>query len=289
MVAPGEKASQITLAAGGAFAPAATIPWKVSAASEGSRLRQFWDARYREVSLAEAGIAGLGPAYTRLLYRAKQQAYQRALARIEAGDAPRILDAGCGPGFFAGVALDRFPGAAYVGVDISSRAIARLVALEPRCSWRCADFADPAFDAGEGFDLVQSIEVLHLIVEDAVHRQALLNLARALKPGGSLILTDVLPERRFTVADYIVFRARADYQRTISELGLEWIEVYPMYYWIPDRGPTVRPLRRLFGRLPPSAVFALDRALLRLRVPQLGASHDSRMKMMVLRRAERRG
>src|SRR5437879_2894681 len=93
---------------------------------EAHRLRMFWDARYHDFSLRESGIKSLTPQYSELLYHCKKGAYFKALALggVDASRSVRILDGGCGQGFFASVARQVFQSLTYTGVDISEKAIA---------------------------------------------------------------------------------------------------------------------------------------------------------------------
>jgi hypothetical protein len=87
------------------------------------------------------------------------------------------------------------------------------------------------------------------------------------------------------VNPYIVFRPLAHYETLARRLGLAIESVRPMYYFVPSRGWTQPPFNELFKRLPPQTVFALDRAALAMRLPQFWTTHDSRVKMLVLRAA----
>ncbi len=250
---------------------------------EAQRLRAFWNSRYKEFSLRESGIKTLTPKYSELLYRCKRKAYCRALdcAGIDPARQVRILDGGCGQGFFASVAHQVFQSPIYTGVDISERAIAFLIPLFPEFNWICADLCDRRSFLDDKFDIVQSIEVLHLILDDQNHSQAISNMASATAPNGILIITDTLPQSNEHVNEYIVFRPAEYYERLFNQLGLSLLEVFPMYYWLPDMGLTAVRLRQWFRTLPPYLVYCLDRLFLRLKIPQVRQSHDSKMKMIV--------
>ncbi len=253
---------------------------------ESERLKTFWNTRYVDFSLLESGIKCLTPVYSELLYRCKKDAYCKALkiGGIDTVRKVRILDGGCGQGFFASVAGEVFRIPAYTGVDISEKAIAFLKTQVAGFEWVCADLSEPGLALNRVFDLAQSIEVLHLILDDTNHYQAISNLAAGLVPGGILIITDTLPERRYFANDYIVFRPFDYYERVFESLDLQLLDVFPMYYWVPDMGFSSGPLQRVSRFLPPKLVFTIDRFCLNLRLPQFAISHDSQMKMIVARK-----
>jgi 2-polyprenyl-3-methyl-5-hydroxy-6-metoxy-1,4-benzoquinol methylase len=252
---------------------------------EADRLRRFWNERYQDFSLQESGIKGLDAEYIRLLYRCKLAAWLDALGRAGLSERAglRVLDAGCGQGFFADAAVSELKYANYTGADISEKAIAHLRSTRPQHRWLSADFCDPGFSASGPFDVVQSIEVMHLILDNTNHAEAMANFARLLAPGGRIFVTDTLP-RQYQVNPYMVFRPLKHYKELAERLGLRIESVRPMYYFLPSRGWNVWPLNRILDQLSPGFVYTLDRAALALRLPQFWTTHDSRMKMITLGR-----
>jgi SAM-dependent methyltransferase len=253
---------------------------------EAQRLRAFWNTRYEEFSLKESGIKSMSVEYSDLLYRCKRAAYLKALrlAGLERRIGIRILDAGCGQGFFADVADSIFESPDYTGLDISEKVIAHLAHGMPGQRWICGDLCDPALPLDGGYDLCQSIEVLHLILDDANHTEAIHRLARELRPGGALLVTDTLPATRYQPNDYIAFRPLSYYSSLFAGAELELQHAFPMYYWLPDQGGLWWPAPRVCARLPPKVIYGFDRLALALRLPQVKPSHDSQMRMMVLRK-----
>lgn len=258
---------------------------KIVFGSEAERLKCFWNTRYNRFSLEESGIKGLGKQYIPILYQCKVEAYLKAIkiGRIKVDQHIKILDAGCGQGFFAEQAFKIFLKVDYTGVDISDKVINHLKSFQT-CKWINQDFCSPDFDIGQDFNIVQSIEVLHLILDDKNHFNAIRNLSKCLAPDGILIITDVLPRRKMAVGGYMVFRERSCYEDICLELNLEIVQIFPMYYWVPDRGIRIFPFKYLFYLVPPSIIFRLDRLFLKLKMPQILPSHDSLMKMLVIRK-----
>jgi SAM-dependent methyltransferase len=251
---------------------------------ERRRLQDFWEQRYRRFSLTESGIINLSPLYNDLYYECKRQAYVKALnlAGVLHRANVRLLDAGAGQGYFPQLVSDLLDSPIYVGVDISDRVITHLRTLFPAYNWHRADFTERIPEDDESFDLVQSIEVLHLIVCDQAYQRGIAELARVLRRGGNAIVTEVLPPSRFAPNDYICFRDRSAVSAILERAGFRIVAEFPMYYFLPDRGPQIPLMRWVCRRLPPRLIYLTDRLALRLRLPQLPQKHDSRMKMLVL-------
>jgi ubiquinone/menaquinone biosynthesis C-methylase UbiE len=118
---------------------------------------------------------------------------RRALVHLalDAQPGERVLDAGCGPGFYVAEVLDRVgPEGSVVGVDASGPMLA--VAAK-----RCEGRPNVAFHEGEvtslpvgeaDFDRALSVQVLEY-VEDVP--AALGELLRVLRPGGRVLIWDV--------------------------------------------------------------------------------------------------
>jgi len=127
------------------------------------------------------------------LYATRDVLRRRRLVRdaLAAQPAERILDVGCGPGFYVQELLDEVgPAGSIVGVDASADMLA---VAGRRCEgWANVDFrqADATdLPVGEAeFDAALSVQVLEY-VDDAT--RALRELHRALKPGGRVVVWDV--------------------------------------------------------------------------------------------------
>lgn len=253
---------------------------------ESERLKEFWNSRYADFSLLESGNKGLTSEYNELMYQCKEIAYRKALeiGGIDAEKPVRILDGGCGQGYFASLIQNLFRSAAYTGVDISEKAISFLRMQYPKFEWVCADLSDSELNFNHPFDIVQSIDLLYLILDDDNHYQAIKNLTDNLVPQGVFIMTDTLPNERCFNTEYIVSRPLEYYARVFDRLNLQLISVVPMYFWLPDMGFAWGPLQGLSRRLRPKLVFDIDRLCLNLRIPQLAQSFDSKMKIIICRK-----
>ena len=127
------------------------------------------------------------------MYERRDARRRRELARSALAAAPgeRILDVGCGPGFYCAELLAEVGESGWVtGVDNSPA----MLALAAR---RCADHENVELlegDAGalpvpdESFDAALSVQVIEYVPDV---ESALADLRRALRPGGRVLIWDI--------------------------------------------------------------------------------------------------
>jgi arsenite methyltransferase len=127
------------------------------------------------------------------LYHKRDILRRRASVREAVGAQPgeRILDVGCGPGFYVAELLEQVgPQGSLVGVDPSPQMLgvaARRCAAHENVEFREAPATVlPVQDAS--FDAALSVQVLEY-VEDT--KAALAEIHRALRPGGRVVIWDV--------------------------------------------------------------------------------------------------
>ncbi len=98
----------------------------------------------------------------------------------------KILDMGCGNGRFAKFFIDK--GADYYGHDISEKLIKIAKTNNPKGYYSCGDLLKTPFKTHE-FDLVISVATLHHIPSNKLRSQAIIEMRRVLKPGGTIIIS----------------------------------------------------------------------------------------------------
>jgi ubiquinone/menaquinone biosynthesis C-methylase UbiE len=127
------------------------------------------------------------------LYRTRDVLRRRLLVRdaLTAGRGERILDVGCGPGFYVAELAEHVgPSGSVVGVDVSPQMLAaaarRAESLDNVAFHEAGATALPLDDAS--FDGAVSVQVLEYVpgVDDA-----LAELYRVLRPGGRAVVWDV--------------------------------------------------------------------------------------------------
>jgi 2-polyprenyl-3-methyl-5-hydroxy-6-metoxy-1,4-benzoquinol methylase len=234
--------------------------------------QEFWEQRLSEqFDLRGTGETALSLAYNRACYALRAEVVGAALAR--AGVSPRgrrVLDVGCGTGFWTDFYVAR--GADYTGLDIAQVSVDRLAARYPGQRFARADVADGV--PGGPFDLVNVIDVLYHVTDDARWQSALRHLAGAVSPGGLLLVTDVFSER-VALAAHNVMRPLSRYAGILDAAGLTREQLRPTHVLLNRHLGPWRFLNRW-----PGVLLAADRALL-----SLGFGHDAAAnKLLVCRR-----
>ncbi|WP_432590037.1 methyltransferase domain-containing protein [Streptomyces sp. HD1123-B1] len=134
-----------------------------------------------------------GPSDTSSVEEATDRFTDLLIERLRVGPADRVLDAGCGIGKPA-MRVATATGANVVGITISELQVkqatesARIEQLSDRVSFQYADAMATSFDDAS-FDAVLAFESINHMDRPTALRE----MARLLRPGGRLVLTDVTP------------------------------------------------------------------------------------------------
>lgn len=159
-------------------------------------VRRYWDARAR--GYAEATVTDADPEET-ARWRA---ALEPVLAPLTESPDISVLDVGCGPGLFSLLTAERLPNARITALDGSPGMLAELRAAAASRGFsdriNCVE-GDAAGPFHETFDAVISRNVLWNLPEA---EKALRNWARALKPGGRMLIADGNHYRHLTSEAY---------------------------------------------------------------------------------------
>jgi ubiquinone/menaquinone biosynthesis C-methylase UbiE len=133
-----------------------------------------------------------------LFVGARRRSYRQLLLASGVRPGDRVLDIGCGPGYFARMLAEAVgPEGSVVGIDAAPEMIeyaGRKARRLTNCSFQpgaaeSLDFPDASFDV-----VVSSLMMHHL--PDELRQQAVVEMRRALRPGGTLLLSDfTIPKR----------------------------------------------------------------------------------------------
>lgn len=234
--------------------------------------REFWDRRLSEhFDLRGTGETGLPLEYNRACYDLRRRVLDRALR--EAGMDPRgrrVLDVGCGTGFFTAYYLGR--GARVTGMDIAPISVERLRARHPEARFELGDVSETAL--AERFDVVNAFDVLYHITDDVRWEAAVRHLGAAVDRGGVLLITDTFAD--LGGASHNKARSLARYRALLEPAGFAIGPPVATHVLLNrDLGPW------RFANHAPWLLHALDRALLGLG---LGAGDPRVSKLLVATR-----
>jgi 2-polyprenyl-3-methyl-5-hydroxy-6-metoxy-1,4-benzoquinol methylase len=222
------------------------------------RPREFWQERLRaQFDLRGSGETGLSLAYNRACYRLRAEVLTTALR--EHGFDPRgkeVLDVGCGTGFFTAYYLER--GARVTGVDIAPVAIETLRARHPTSRFVLADIGEQPVEGR--FDVVNAMDVLYHITDDARWEAAVTHLTQAVREQGVLLISDAFSDME-RLAEHNRMRPLARYRTLLNDAGLMLAGLHPTHVLLNRDLGELRFLNRA-----PGLLLASDRLLLALGV-----------------------
>jgi SAM-dependent methyltransferase len=209
--------------------------------------------------LSGTGEPGLSLAYNRAMYRLREIVVTRELAKegVKLLGA-RVLDGGSGVGFWVNYYLRR--GASVTGIELTEAGATLLRRRFPQAHIVQGDLAET--DPGGTFDVVNCCDVLYHITDDTRWEAALRRLARAVEPGGVLLVSDVVGGWRGPLAAHCRPREKARYQAILQSEGLTAPRATPTHWWLNRELGVLRGLNRV-----PALLYALDRLMLAVQWP----------------------
>ncbi len=201
-------------------------------------------------------------------FRGFRRFVEPLVATAAGGRQLEILDCGCGTGH--NLAMLRRYGRTY-GIDLTWAGLQYAHEKGERLVARATAAQLPFADAR--FDLVTSFDVLYAL-EDEVERRAIAEMARVLKPGGTLIANvaalDALRGNHSILANEIRRYSRADFRRRLAAGGLRVAHSSYTNFTILPLVAAIRLKQRFSGHvesseeisIPPAPVNALLSGLL---------------------------
>ncbi len=156
------------------------------------RQRAYWNARFR-LHWGPAGVSSIpfGRYFNEWRYRVRRRVFRRIVRGLALPtDSLSVLDVGSGTGFY----LNEWQAlgvTSLAGLDISDRAVAKLVSAYPNVTFYRMSIGETDSPLPvQAFDVASAIDVLTHIVDEAAYQRAIGNIHRSLKQGGWLLYTD---------------------------------------------------------------------------------------------------
>jgi 2-polyprenyl-3-methyl-5-hydroxy-6-metoxy-1,4-benzoquinol methylase len=195
--------------------------------------REYWEQRLAEHDgLGGVGWLGLGESFNRWMYAVRAKSFAWAVRRTAGPQTSslRVLDVGSGTGFY----LDRWVdlGARSVtGSDLTDVAVERLQARRPGIEVMQMDITAKEMPSDLGpFDAVSAMDVLFHIVDEDAYARAVHNLAGLLGQDGLLFLSENLVSGGAERGRHQVSRGRKKIISLLNDVGLETLELTPVFW-----------------------------------------------------------
>ncbi|MDX6583395.1 MAG: hypothetical protein QOI10_2579 [Solirubrobacterales bacterium] len=232
---------------------------------------RYWSDRLGEnCNLRGTGHLDYNERYNAWLYRAKRRALRQALTGVRTTGP--VLDVGSGVGWVVGQLLDL--GLNVEGCDISSGAIEGLRRNYPDVTFFQFALGSQAIERADGYyALATMFDVAYHITDDELWIAGLAELARVLRPGGALIVSDGFGRVDRVPAAHVRFRSERTW-RQAERVGLTLVDIRPYFRWL-SRDHAARGFRHLPDGVRGGIEYALESV----------ARRTPHMRYAVLRRA----
>lgn len=188
--------------------------------------RAFWDERHRAADeLASGGNIGYSSGSNAMLYAVRSARLIECTGAWQGVAAPlRVLDAGCGKGYFAR-AMAGF-GHRVDGIDTSPHAIGHCAELAgPAESYAVSDLA--SWSPSGLYDVVYCIDVLYHLLDDDEWEASVRRLCSLVGVGGRVLLVDHGGEEDREWTFYQRTRAASRYRELLADCGLTYERFVP--------------------------------------------------------------
>jgi len=197
----------------------------------------YW--RNRVVSGSDLGVVGhrsMGLAYNAQIYERRLEVLNEMLERhvTRPVEELRILDIGCGSGFYTGYWAERGV-RDYVGIDISAATISHLSKQHPDFSFINADITENEVEGLAGrkpFNLITIFDVFFHIVDDERFANAVRHIGVLTAGSEFALVTDQLQPKRYQISKHVVYRDRNDYIDLFDRSGLELIDNELLFHYL---------------------------------------------------------
>jgi len=197
----------------------------------------YW--RNRVISGSDLGVVGhrsMGLAYNAQIYERRLEVLDEMLKRhvTKPLDELRILDIGCGSGFYTGYWAERGV-RDYVGIDISPATVSYLSKQFPGFTFINADITENEVEGLSGrkpFDLITIFDVFFHIVDDKRFANAVRHIGLLTAESGVVLATDHLHSGRYQILKHVVYRDRKEYVESFRRSGLELVDKELLFHFL---------------------------------------------------------
>ncbi len=220
--------------------------------SNGFDASAYWQERVgADADLAVVGHRAMGLAYNSEIYARRIEAMESMLERHvnKPLEQLRVLDIGCGSGFYTGFWQARGV-CEYVGLDISSRAIGHLANAYPKYRFVRADITEALPDTLSvrgSFDIITVFDVLYHIVDNRRVESTIANIGGLVTEDGRLFVMDCLCRRNYQVSKHVIYRARDAYLAEFRKNDLALADSDLLFHFLVPPIAGIRIIDLLFG------------------------------------------
>jgi 2-polyprenyl-3-methyl-5-hydroxy-6-metoxy-1,4-benzoquinol methylase len=194
-----------------------------------------WDNRYNKdgTSASASGTYEHSDAGNRQFYKVKKRAINGILTSSGSTfRGKRILDAAGGTGYFIDYFLKR--DASHVSLYDFSRTAIDIVSSKWKHNGKVTAYnINLACHEGfpeQDFDFCFVMEAIFLLESDDDFFQAMINIANCVSSNGTIIISDIFPEKRIKNNAYVTRRSKLEFEGTLKSLGFNKFEYYPQTY-----------------------------------------------------------
>ena len=220
--------------------------------SNGFDASAYWQERVGvDADLAVVGHRAMGLAYNSEIYARRIEAMESMLERHvnKPLEQLRVLDIGCGSGFYTGFWQARGV-REYVGLDISSRTITQLANAYPEYRFVHADITEALPDTlgnPGSFDIITVFDVLYHIIDNRRVKSAIANIGGLVTEDGRLFIMEFLCRRNYQVAKHVIHRARDAYFAEFRKNHLVLVDSELLFHFLVPPLAGIRFVDWLFG------------------------------------------
>jgi SAM-dependent methyltransferase len=194
---------------------------------------KYWENRIsNRFNLSGVGNYIFSEFYNHFLYKAKIRAIKYILLKngIELNN-KTVCDIGCGTGFFVDF-YSRNSASEVVGIDIATSSINHLTNKYPKYLFLKENISSSILleNIKIRFDIVNVFDVLYHITDDDLFMSALFNISSLVNENGYIFITDATGQNFKNYGEHVKFRDLGVYKRLFNETGIDFIDIYPLFY-----------------------------------------------------------